>query len=159
MEFKDVIAEIITGLENGSFTAGAGEGEWAKGDEDFQDAVDMIAEILADKEFTKWHLLAAETHIRDTKASVRVDEVEDYLDNCFLHSGATVGSTLESYASNDEIGEIGRLYQALDTAGGVDRFDWSGHADDGMTTTSGMLFVTVPAPTGEDSVFLFQNGR
>jgi hypothetical protein len=157
MEFKDVIAKIITGLENGAFEENADEP--AKGDEDFQEAVDVIAGLLGGKQYGKWHLLAAETHIRQMSDHVRVDEIEDYLDENFLLAGSTVADTLENYAASDEVGEIGALYRALDTAGGVDRFDWGSYADDGMTPTIGMQFIQVPAPTGEDSVFLFTSNR
>lgn len=156
MEFKDVIAEIITGLESGAFEADADEGSWAKGDEDFQEAVDTIAGLLNGGQYTKWHLLAVETHIRQQQDHVRVDEVQQYLEDTLLGCGATVGSTLEGYANANEYSEIGKLYEALDTAGGVDRFDWESYADDGMTPTSHMSFIVVPAQAGEDSVFLFQ---
>lgn len=156
MEFKDVIAEIVTGLENGTFEANAGEGSWAKGDEDFQEAVDVIAGILNGKQYTMWHLLAAKEHIKQQSDYVTVDDVEEYLTETFLNSGATVGITLESYASGAEHTEIGALYEALDVAGGVDRFDWTSYADDNMTPTNHMSFFVLPAPVGEDSVFLFR---
>jgi hypothetical protein len=155
VEFKELIAEIVTGLENGTFEGCADEP--AKDDEDFQDAVNTVADLLLDERYTKWHLLAAETHIRKASAHVTFDEIGDYLEETFLESGVSVGNTLESYAARDDIGEAGALYRALDEAGGVDRFDWEGYADDGMTPTQGMLFVKVPAPFGVDSVYLFMD--
>lgn len=157
MNFVDVIAEILTGLENRTFEWGGHELP-AKGDEEFQGAVNDIATILGRKQYNKWHLLAAETHIRRTKASVLVSEIDDYLDETFLYADATVASTLQGWAAADcSGGELNKLYEALDKADGVDRFDWGGYADDGMTPTNGLTFVQVPAETGENAVFLFQD--
>lgn len=156
MLFTDVITEIITGLEGGTFEANADEDSWAKDDEDFQEAVNMIAGILNTDQYTKWHLLAVKEHIEKQSDYVTVDEAELYLEDTLLGCGATVGSTLEGYASDAEYTEIGELYQALDKAGGVDRFDWGAYANDGMTPTSGMHFVVMPVPAGEASVFLFE---
>lgn len=157
MNFTDVVVEIITGLEHRTFEWGTDDP--AKGDEDFQEAVNAIAEILGRKQYNKWHLLAAKTHIERMQASVQVFDIDEYLDDNFVGAGATVGTALENYAARDDVGQLGALYRALDSAGGVDRFDWGNYADDGMTPTSGLLFIQVPAGTGEDSVYLFQNTR
>lgn len=155
--FVNVIAEIITGLEAGNFEAEAAEEEWAKGDEDFQGAVNVIAEILDGNQYNKWHLLAVETYIRQQNDPVMVDEIEDYLEETFLCASATVASALEEYAAADSSGgELGELYEALDKAGGVDRFDWGAYAEDGMTPTSDLSFIEVPAAPGEPLVYLFR---
>lgn len=153
LEFSETIAEIITGLGNGSFEANSEEP--AKGDDDFQEAVNVTVSLLNGR-YTRWHLLAAETHIRETSSHVTFDEIGDYLDDTFLTAGATVESTLQDWAAADCAGELGELYEALDKAGGVDRFDWGSYANDGMTPTNGLTFIRVPAPVGESGVYLFQ---
>lgn len=154
MEFKELITEIITGLENGTFERYADEP--AKGDADFQDAVNVAADLLLEKRYTKWHLLATEAYIRKTSARVTFGEIRDYLYDHFLLAGSTVADALESYASDDP-DLLGDMYRALDRAGGVNRFDWGAYADDGITPTENLSFVVVPAPAGEDRVFLFQD--
>ncbi|AXH66446.1 hypothetical protein SEA_SATIS_297 [Streptomyces phage Satis] len=159
MDFVDNIAEIITGLENRTFEWGGSEMP-AKGDEEFQAAVNTIAEILGGSQYNKWHLLAAETHIRKMNARVDIDDIDEYLEENFLYADATVASTIQGWAAADcSGGELNELYEALDKAGGVDRFDWGAYADDDMTPTNGLTFVQVPAPTGEDQVYLFQDSN
>lgn len=156
MDFRSSIAEIITGLENGKFRADADSP--ANGDEEFQEGVDIIAALLSGGEYRKWHLLAAETHLERLSRDITVEDVEEYLEEHFLYADATVASTLEGYAAADcSGGELNRLYEALDAAGGVDRFDWGSYADDDMTPTNGLTFIQVPAPTGEDQIYLFQD--
>lgn len=159
MEFKDVIAEILTGLESGPFEQYADEP--AKGDEDFQDAVDTIAGLMDGTRYHKWVLLATADFIKSESAHVRVDEVEDYLQEHYWASGATVGETLQDYAASLDGMDtgLGKLYNQLDEAGGVDYFDWEAFADSGSTYVMGLNFLKIPV-TGldADAVYLFTDG-
>lgn len=143
--FRGNAADVVTALESGKFITGANS------------AADHIAEAV--QKYGKWVVLAAaELHGNwpDEFDDIPADKVMEFLEENYLHAGATVAHALETYAKDaGDHTELGRLYDALDKAGGVDRFNWGSYADDGMTPTIGLHFVQMPAPAGENSVFIF----
>ena len=143
--FKSIAADVVTAHEAGKYIPGANA------------ATDHVVEAIL--KYKKWIVLAAAAVIDDRPddfEDIPADQVMEFLDEHYLHSGATVSRALETYAENaGSHTELGRLYRALDTAGGVDRFDWGSYADDGMTPTIGMHFVIMPVSAGNPGVFIF----
>lgn len=146
--FKDIAADIVTAHENGTYREGANA------------AADHVAHAIGTH--TKWIVLAAAAVINDKPEEfddIPADQIKEFLEDQYLGFGATVGEALKEYAEDDlnsgRNGELGRLYDALDKAGGVDRFDWDSYADDGMTPTIGLHFVVMPVPAGEPSTYIF----
>lgn len=143
--FKLIAAAVVTTYESGAYRAQA------------MASADHVVEAI--KKYGKWPILAAAELIEsdpDTFEDVPADKVMEFMEENYLHSGATVGHALETYAKDaGDHTELGRLYNALDKAGGVDRFDWGSYADDGMTPTIGLHFVVMPVPAGESGTFIF----
>lgn len=143
--FRNVAADVVTAHESGTYRAGVNP------------AADHVVEAIG--KYGKWAVLAAAELIKDdpdTFEDVPADKVMEFMEENYLHSGATVGHALETYAKDaGDHTELGRLYNALDKAGGVDRFDWGSYADDGMTPTIGLHFVVMPVPAGESGTFIF----
>lgn len=146
--FKGIAADVVTAHENGAHRPGANA------------AADHVVEAV--KKYTKWIVLAAAALIEaepDEFGDIPADRIDEFLEDRYLGFGATVGDALRDYAEDDlrsgRNGALGRLYDALDKAGGVDRFDWGSYADDGMTPTIGMHFVVMPVPAGEPGAYIF----
>jgi hypothetical protein len=143
--FKDIAANVVTACETGTYIPGANA------------ATDHVVEAI--QKYKKWVVLAAAAVIFDEPnefEDIPADRIMEFLEEHYVHSGATVSHALETYAQNaGSHTELGRLYRALDRAGGVDRFDWGSYADDGMTPTIGMHFVIMPVPAGDPGVFIF----
>jgi hypothetical protein len=143
--FINVAAAVVTTHESGMYRKGASA------------AADHVVEAVG--KYGKWVVLAAaELHESwpDAFEDIPADKVMEFLEENYLHAGATIAHALETYAKDaGDHTELGRLYDALDKAGGVDRFDWASYADDGMTPTIGLHFVVMPVPAGENSVFIF----
>ena len=148
VSFKDIAADVVTAYENGTYREGANA------------AADHVVHAIGTH--TKWIVLAAAAVIKDKPKEfddIPADRIEEFLDDRYLGFGATVGEALKEYAEDDlnsgRNGELGRLYDALDKAGGVDRFDWGSYADDDMTPTIGLHFVVMPVPAGEPGAYIF----
>lgn len=143
--FRGIAADVVTAYESGAFRVGASA------------AADFV--VGAIQKYDKWAVLAAAELIKDdpdTFEDIPADKVMEFMEENYLHSGATVAHALETYAKDaGDHTELGRLYDALDKAGGVDRFDWGPYADDGMTPTIGLHFVVMPVPAGESGTFIF----
>lgn len=143
--FKLIAAAVVTTYESGAYRAHATA------------STDHVVEAV--EKYGKWPILAAAELIEsdpDTFEDIPADKVMEFMEENYLHSGATVGHALETYAKDaGDHTELGRLYNALDKAGGVDRFDWGSYADDGMTPTIGLHFVVMPVPAGESGTFIF----
>lgn len=146
--FKSVAADVVTAHENGTYRAGATA------------AADRVVEAI--KKYGKWVVLAAAAVIEaepNEFDDIPADQIMEFLEDRYLHAGATPADALETYAKGEaESGtgsELAKLYDRLDKAGGVDRFDWGSYADDGMTPTMGMHFVVMPVPAGEAGTFIF----
>lgn len=146
--FKKIAADVVTAYEGKKYIAGANP------------AADHIVDAI--RKYTKWIVLAAAAVIDGNPnefEDIPADRIDEFLEDQYLGFGATVADALESYAKDDlesgRRGGLGRLYEALDDAGGVDRFDWGSYADDGMTPTIGMHFVTMPVPAGEPGAYIF----
>lgn len=144
--FTNVAADAVTAHENGTYREGANA------------AADHVVEAV--RKYGKWAVLAASELIKldpdDAFEDIPADKVMEFMEENYLHSGATVAHALETYAKDaGDHTELGRLYDALDKAGGVDRFDWGSYADDGMTPTIGLHFVVMPVPAGESGTFIF----
>lgn len=144
--FKDIAAGVVTDHEAKRYSSGQAAGH--------------VVEAI--QRYGKWVVLAAATLIEskpDEFEDIPADQIMDFLEESYLGSGATVGEALKEYAEDDlksgRNGELGRLYDALDRAGGVERFDWDSYADDDMTPTTGLHFVVMPVPTGEPGTFIF----
>src|SRR5688572_422372 len=119
---KELVSEILTGLEYGPFEANADEDNWAKGDEDFQDMVNAVAK-LAD-EHSPYMAVALAEYIEDyAHDHVTAHEIEDYIKDHYRQSSHSKGELLQSYAQGDEF-DLGRLWNALDESGGMNHFDW-----------------------------------
>lgn len=157
MEFKNVVGEIVNGLFSGRFEADADEP--AKGDEDFQEAVDTIAEILEEGEFPVEALFAAEIYLRDRSDHVEVDEIGDYLREHLRGSGYSIGEVLEGYAAGEagEGTDLGRLYDALRAAWATDLFAWEEFAKRPVITAQGLDFVQVSTTGTAKTTFLFRS--
>lgn len=161
---RELISDIVTGLEHTrTYEAHADEGNWAKGDEDFQKAVDIVAELMKMPEFGKlgnYVLTAAAEHIKGQPSNTRFHELEGYLQEHYRGSGYDVAETLKDHAASlDGTGHaLGNLYDQLDQAGGVDYFDWGAYADSGSSYLSGLKFILLPTTgAGTDRVFLFED--
>lgn len=146
--FSRNAANVVTAHENGTLIPGASP------------AADHVVEAI--RKYSKWVVLAAAALIEKKPnefQDIPADQVLEFLEEHYLYSGATVGRALEEYAEEDlksgRRGELGRLYDALDKAGGVDRFDWGSYAADDMTPTIGLHFVVMPVPAGESGTFIF----
>lgn len=145
--FTSIAADVVTAHEAGRYQGGNAA------------AGDAAHVVEAIGKYGKWVVLAASALIQNKPADfddVPASEIMEFLEENYLHSGATVGTALESYAKDlPDRTMLGRLYNTLDQAGGVDRFDWAAYADDGMTPTIGLHFVVMPVPTGESGTFIF----
>lgn len=146
--FKSIAADVVTAHENGTYRPGATV------------AADCVVEAV--QKYTKWIVLAAAAVIEakpDEFDDIPADQLDEFLEDRYLGFGATVADALREYAQEDaesgRMGELGRLYNALDKAGGVDRFDWGSYADDDMTPTIGLHFVVMPVPAGEPGAYIF----
>lgn len=146
--FKDIAADIVTAHENGTCIRGANP------------AADHVVDVI--KRYGKWPVLAAAALIRQDPEDfpdIPADKVEEFMDDSYLLAGATVRTALEAYAKAESESGTGsglaRLYDRLDKAGGVDRFDWGSYADDGMLPTEGLHFVVLPVPAGESGTYIF----
>lgn len=143
--FTSVAADVVTAYENNTYRVGATA------------AADYV--VGAIQKYGKWTVLAASELIKDNLdlfEDIPADRIMEFLEEHYLLSGATVADALETYARDaGDHTELGRLYDALDKAGGVDRFDWESYADDGMTPTIGLHFVVMPVPAGEAGTYLF----
>lgn len=148
--FKDIAPEVVAAYEDGTYVRGANP------------AADHLVNLI--KKHGKWVVLAASAlmeHKPEDFSDVPVDKAGEFLEESYLGCGATVGRALEAYAKDQADSgtgtELARLYDRLDKAGGVDRFDWGSYATDDMTPTVGLHFVTMPVPAGEAGAFVFGN--
>lgn len=145
VSFRSIASGIVTAHENGTYRAGATA------------AADCVVEAI--RKYGKWVVLSAAAVIDDKPnefEDIPADRIMEFLEEHYLHSGATIADALETYAENaGKRTEIGRLYNELDRAGGADLFDWGTYADAGKTPTIGMHFVVMPVPAGEAGTFIF----
>jgi len=164
IEFKDVLADVLTGLENGTYEPFADEDNWAKGDEDYQDVVDVIHELVDNEQYGRGALIAAAGHIREESAHITLDGIEGYLQEHYKGSGQSKGALLREYAEN-LVSEgmashsLAKLYAGLDQAGAVDWFPWGEFVDSQQTPVADLLFVEIPHTVGQgdDGWYLFEN--
>jgi hypothetical protein len=120
---KKLVIEIMTGLDNDTFNQH--EDPPAKGDSDFQEAVDEIA-ALADVH-SDGFVFALGDFIDGMSAEVAIHELEDYVADHYLGSDRTAGEVLKAYAQHDDF-DLGKLYAALNKADAMDEFDWNAYA-------------------------------
>lgn len=152
---EDLTYKVLTGLTYGHFEADADEP--AEGDEALQEWVNEMGKVVGQGgENGKGLLSAVATFAERQSEHVGAHELADYISETYRGAGFSIGETLREYAKNDKAGDLGKLYDALDRAGGVDSFDWAGYPDLGTSYMSGFEFVEV-AVTGQDvhSVYLF----
>lgn len=151
---RDMVSEILTGLEYGPFEADADEDNWAKGDEDFQEMVNTVAKLA--NEHGPYMVVALAEYIEDyAHDHVTADEIEEYVERHYRWSGRSKGALLQSYAQNNEF-DLGRLWNALDESGGMDYFDWEGFTRSGSSWVNDMHFIEVSTTGNADSVYLFE---
>lgn len=154
---QELASKVLTGLSNGSFETDADEP--AEGDEGLQEWVDEIARIVGEGgENGKSLISAVAAFVEKQSDHVASHELDDYIQEHYQGAGFNVGETLQKYAEGDEVGDLGKLYDRLDKAGGVDYFDWSEYADSGSSYMSGFRFIVVPTTGTAHSVFLFSEG-
>lgn len=163
-EFKDVLSDILTGLENGTYEPFAGEGDWAKDDEDYQDMVDVIHELVDNDRYGRGVLIAAAGRIRDDSAHVTLDEIEDYLQEHYKGKGESKDALLREYAEGLvseglDSHSLAKLYAGLDQAGAVDWFPWGEFADSQQQPVADLLFVEIPRTVGQGDAgwYLFED--
>lgn len=152
---KDLVIKVVNGLESGAYEAWADEP--AEGDEKLQDWINEISNVMHEGgENGKYLVLALAEFAEQQSADVTSGELADYIQEHHQGAGFNVGGTLEEYAKHDDVGELGKFYNALDKAGGVDYFDWEEYADSGSSYMSGLSFIVVPTTgVGVHSVYLF----
>ncbi len=146
--FRDIAADVVTAHENGTYIRSANP------------AADHVVDTI--KKYGKWPVLAAAALIQQNPEDfpdIPADKVEEFMDDSYLLAGATVRTALEAYAKSEADSGTGsglaRLYDQLDKAGGVDRFDWGSYATDDMTPMQGLHFVVMPVPAGENGTYMF----
>lgn len=149
-----IASEILTGLHGKTFEAYAEPP--AKGDEDFQGLVDEVSELVDRWSYDMVSALAE--YIKMSSESVETHELKDFTEKHYRGSGGRVGEVLMQHAQDSEMGELGKLFTALDEAGAVHWFDWDGYADSGQSPIDGLHFIKVPVTgAGSDDVFLFED--
>lgn len=150
---KELASEILTGLDNKTLSQYADEP--AKGDEDFQEMVDTVADLV--DEHGMGFVSALAQHIEDSSEDVRSHELQDYTMEHFRVSGHSVGEALQEYAASADGTRLGELYTTLDEAGAIDYFDWDEYADSNQAPMEGLSFIVVPVTGHDRSVYLFED--